>query len=419
LATSDRHNLARLSIAGVLAVCAAYAGCTVESHTFVDDSLFNLDSGTGNTGGGAQGGTGGTGAGGTGGGPGGSGGTGSGTGNENCTNGQDDDNDSQIDCADSDCLPLYACVPPVPAGWQGPVAFYEGTDAAPLCNASGGFPTQKQSAHSGIVPGTATCPTCACNFTGTPECKANLVFGSTADCQGGSCWGSQTGVCNGSPITATNGICQGIGLCQNGATKPTSLEITSASVTGTCTVNSTGSADIPAPGWTNEVRACGDAPATGKGCGTDGACMPVPTTPFSNSACIYKTGDTSCPSPFSNKHVVHQNAQDTRSCTPCGCGALAGGNCTGGTVNVYPAAGCGSGAQAATIGACNDIGVDPSPNPAVTGQCESPPGTPNAADSRSVLYSGATVAGTPACPPTGGQVSGAATAIDPITFCCL
>jgi hypothetical protein len=407
--------LAHFSIAGALAICAVYVGCSVESHTFVDDSFFDLDSGTGNVGNGGTGGGGGT-TGGSGGGPGGSGG---GTGDENCVNGMDDDSDGQIDCADSDCQPLYACVPAVPAGWTGPVAFYEGTNAAPLCNASGGFPTQKQSAHSGIVPGDATCPTCECNFTGTPVCKANLVFGSTADCQSGCCWGSAPGICTGSPLTATNGTCLGVGLCQNGTIKPTAIEITSASVSGTCTSAANGTADIPTPTWTNEVRACGDAVATGKGCGTDGACMPVPAAPFGSSACIYKTGDTSCPSPFSTKHLVHQNTQDTRSCTPCSCGALTGGDCTGGTVSVFPAAGCGSGAQTATIGACNDIGIDPSPTPAQPGQCEATPGVPNPADSRSVLYSGATPSGTPSCPPSGGQVSGAATAIDPITFCCL
>lgn len=426
MATSERHTLARLSIAGVLALGAAYVGCSVESHQFVDDSFF-LDSGTGNTGGGQQGGTGGTAGnpgGGSGGGPGGSGGTGSGTGNENCTNGQDDDNDSQIDCADSDCQPLYACVPPTPAGWQGPVAFYEGTEAAPLCNASGGFPTQKQSAHSGIVPGNATCPTCGCNTTGTPTCRANLVFRGDDACAGANCWGFLQNDCNGTPIVATNGTCQGVGLCQDGAgtIKPTAVEVTSVSVSGTCTAASTGQADIPTPDWTNEVRACGDAATTGKGCGTDGMCVPVPSAPFANSACIYKTGDTACPSPFSSKHLVHQNSQDTRSCTPCTCGALTGGSCSGGTVTAYTAPGCAAGAQTLTVGgSCNDIVDDPTPNPAVPGQCENPPGSGNTnpADSRSVLYTGASVSGTPACPPAGGVVSGAATAIDPITFCCL
>jgi hypothetical protein len=416
LATSDRRNLARLSIAGALAVCAAYAGCTVESHTFVDDSLFNLDSGTGNVGnGGAQGGTGGTGAGGSGGGPGGSGGTGSGTGNENCTNGQDDDNDSQIDCADSDCQPLYACVPPVPAGWQGPVAFYEGTDAAPLCNASGGFPTQKQSANSGIVPGTATCPTCECNLTGTPVCAANLVYTTDSACQGGSCWGDSA-FCPGTANLALNGTCFSIGMCHlnGGADKSSSLEVTEIKPTGTCTSASTGTADIPEPGWTNEVRACGDAPTTGKGCGTDGACMPVPTSPFSNSACIYKTGDTSCPSPFSNKHVVHQDTQDTRSCTGCACGALAGGSCSGGSLTTFTGANCTADPQVAALnGACNALTVDPTPTGPQAG-CSNLP-----ADTRTALLSGATIQGTPACPPSGGQISGAATAVNPITFCCL
>src|SRR5688500_17456920 len=98
-------------------MAVAALGCSVESHPFVDDSVLSAT--RGGNGGGTGGGTGGTG--GPGGGPGGSGGTGSGTGNQNCTNGTDDDADSQIDCEDSDCTPVYACVPATPVGWTGPV----------------------------------------------------------------------------------------------------------------------------------------------------------------------------------------------------------------------------------------------------------------------------------------------------------
>jgi hypothetical protein len=408
LATSDRRAIATISLAGLLGSFAAFVGCTVESHTFVDDSVFYA------TGGGNVGGTGATGGGtgGTGGGPGGSGGTGSGTGNENCTNGADDDGDTSIDCADPDCTTLFACVPGTPAGWTGPVALFEGAEDAPQCGESGGFPVQKQAAHSGLVEGTSTCPTCTCNASAS-SCTANLVFFESATCSAGGCWGNGVG-CPGSALEAENGICEPLGFCQSngGNTKASGVIATAITAKGGCTSGSTGAADIPTPTWNNNVRACGDAP-TGQGCGGGNVCAPKPAAPFGTSACIYKTGDTACPSPYSTKKLVHQNVQDTRSCTPCGCGPLTGATCSAGTLTIYTGDFCSQNPQPLAVSSCETMTVDPTPS-APQAQCGNLP-----ADTRSAMLTGSTLTGTPDCAETGGVISGAATAIDPITFCCL
>src|SRR5262245_6655050 len=48
------------------------------------------------------------------------------TGDEDCTNGVDDNGDGLIDCADPRCSPGFACVSIIPTGWQGYVALYHG-----------------------------------------------------------------------------------------------------------------------------------------------------------------------------------------------------------------------------------------------------------------------------------------------------
>ncbi len=418
-AASDAKKPAHVGLAALLCVLGGYVGCSFPDHTFVDDSQFYAqggagaagagNGGTGNSGGtgATEGGTGATGA--TGGNPGGGGG---GTGNENCTNGVDDDGDNFVDCADPDCQSGYTCVSSVPAGWTGPVALYDGSDTAPGCNASGGYPTQKLGANSGIDGGTAVCPTCTCTTPPTLACSANLVFFESSSCGVGSCWGSGAGCPGTTPNVATS-ACGPQAFCQlPGGVKPQGVIVTAVTADGSCTVGSTGTKQIPAPTWTNTVRACGDAPTAGGGCGS-GVCVPAPPSPFEGSPCIYKTGDNSCPAAFPTKKLANQNFQDTRTCTACTCGAIGGATCSGGTVKFYTDDFCGVNEQAFTVGGCHALTPDPTPSAPLL-QCNNLP-----ADTRSAVLSGATLSGTGNCPPAGGSVSGAVLPIDPITFCCL
>ncbi|MEZ4226920.1 MAG: hypothetical protein R3B13_38620 [Polyangiaceae bacterium] len=427
-------------------------GCSFPDHTFVDDDQF-YDSGTtggvGATGaggfggvgassggasasGGASGGVGATGGsggvtggsggatGGSGGATGGSGGaTGGsgGSGNENCTNGVDDDGDTKIDCEDTDCQSGYTCAPVVPAGWTGPVAVYSGSNAAPDCLQSGGYQTVKLNANNGLLPGTVTCPTCTCDGSTGVSCEASLVFMTDGTCSGGPCWGGDADQvkCGSAPYTdivVQNGIaCDLIPtlISSDGSgAKAVWMGPLRSVAGGACTAGETGSKTIPTPTWDKSVRACGDAPATGKGCGS-GSCVPKPAAPFGSSVCIYQDGDHACPAPFSAKTLGHQSFTEGRDCSACTCGTP-GTGCTG-TLTLYTDDNCSQNVTAvAAPNTCVPLPVDPDPLTTF------PPGSGGMppADTRSghLQASGN-------CPPTGGQVTGTATATGPVTFCCL
>jgi len=406
----------RLAFAAGFALVAGWVGCSFPERTFIDDSEFYNTAGVGAVGGG---GTGATGGGGTDGGGtgatdgGGTGATGGGTGNEDCTNGVDDDGDSKVDCEDTDCQTGFTCAPVTPTGWTGPVAFYEGTDAPPDCLNSGGYPTLKQNAKSGLDGGTATCPTCSCDPPTGATCSGDIyVYNQT------NCTGNQWAPTGGGPTAtiSTADTCKNFpNLCYDNTSKPQGARLQNVVFSGgTCQAKSTGQKTIPTATWTNSVRACGDAPGSGAGCGT-GVCLPRPSAPFGSSLCIFKLGDTACPAPFSTKKLSNLNFTDNRDCEVCGCGNAAGGSCSNPVATLYTDSnGCTATAQTITgEGTCIALTADPDPNPS-NPNC---PTTGDPAETRAGKFSATPTGGT--CPTTGGTVTGAATATEPVTFCCL
>ncbi|UQA57059.1 hypothetical protein [Polyangium aurulentum] len=61
-------------------------------------------------------------------------------------------------------------------------------------------------------------------------------------------------------------------------------------------------------------------------CPKDGSqvCLPAAAN---FAACVRKAGDEACPDGWPMRHVVYDNVEVERSCSPCSCGAPAGGNC--------------------------------------------------------------------------------------------
>ena len=428
MAVSDRtRSLVAVSCGVTL---FGFAACAFPDHSFVDDDQFyGTDSGTSGGFGGASGGAGGTGAGGTGatgatgatggasggaggasgtggasggttggsggatggagGATGGSGGvtggsggvtggsggvtggaggaTGGAAGNENCTNGIDDNNDTLVDCQDPKCQSGFTCVPVLPAGWSGPLALYAGAGPAPDCLTSGGYPTVKQNANSGLNPGSASCPTCTCDGTTGVGCEASIILMTDGTCAGGPCWGGEAGLlqCGSAPfnnITVPNGLACSLLptlISSNGAGAKGAWMGPLTSTGGVCAPKSTGSKTIPTPTWNQTIRACGDGPTTGKGCGT-GKCMPRPAGGFGNSVCIHRVGDQACPAPFSTKTLAHLNYSDARDCSACACDPP-NPLCTG-TLTLYTDDLCSANQTTiVTPDTCNSIPVDPDP----------------------------------------------------------
>ena len=332
-----------------------------------------------------------------------------GGGNENCTNGVDDDGDTDVDCADSDCVPGHTCAPTVPSGgWAGPVARWQGTPGAePDCLQSGGYPTLQESANDGISAPAPTCQSCQCGPITGSQCSqtVDIEFWDTASCDNG-CWG-----CTGTPFTMTSGgACVVFGQFHgpSGET-PVAAKFTQPTATGgSCTAMDVGSPNIPAITWSTGARSCGDGPTGGGGCGSS-KCMPVPQAPFASGLCIFQAGDLPCPiGPYSNKFRYFRDANDTRACSACSCGAAQGETCTG-TVRTYTNACTADLTTIMTPETCTPIVT---PDPTTTTE------DAGVLDTRGSTYT----AGTPqggSCPPQGGQASGGASPSSPVTFCCL
>ncbi len=325
---------------------------------------------------------------------------------ENCTNGVDDDGDTNVDCLDSECQSGHTCAPPVPTGgWAGPVAVWEGTGTAPDCLTSGGYPTLKENANSDLTAASPTCPTCQCGSPTGATCGnvVSVEYYDTVGCTDG-CWG-----CGGEFATTGGAACIVYGQVHGPVGEiPVAAMFTAPTASGgTCASNAVGTPNIPPIAWGKVVRACGDGPTTGGGCGT-GACVPRPATPFGSSLCVYQPGDMSCPlGPYSRKVLHHRSATDTRACSGCSCTSPSGITC-GGTVRTYTNS-CTAGETVLQPGVCTPI-VTPDPTTTTSDA--------GLVDTRGIRFTATGPSGG-TCAAQGGLPSGGASPADPVTFCCL
>lgn len=330
------------------------------------------------------------------------------TGSENCLNGLDDDNDGQIDCADSDCAsPAFQCIAAVPIGWNGYFALYEGAfGTAPACPDD--FPSPlPYEGNNGLMAPDATCATCTCGASMNEACDLPDVITVT----------EKTCAMQGSVVSAKtlsvpanwDGSCYSVGIAQGGLStcgagmnetcNKTVKSAPATTIGGSCTPSG-GDATVPSVTWATSGKACGDAPKGG-GCATGEACQPAPSGGFKSGLCIYKDGEQgSCPgAPFTDMHVFYKDAMDTRGCDMCTCSPPAGGTCSA-NIDVYSDANCMNSLNA-TFGAgnCASLGAG---NPTVSGR----------------KASGIFV--TPgACTAGGGTPMGTAMPTNATTFCCV
>jgi hypothetical protein len=367
------------------ALLAAWsAGCSFPEHQFIEDREFFASGG----GSGAGGGNGGT----------------SGSSGSSGVGGQ------MGDCPGE----THTCVPPVPTGWQGPVAVYQGSGATPDCGQAGGYPTPVASAKSGLEPGTVTCPTCSCGSISGTKCEADLVFVSEAGCLGGTCWGSGAG-CPGGPdqVIPISSTCTSYALTSVTGLSARAAIFTNLRLSGSCDASSSGQKSVPTPVWSQEVRACGDPANTG-GCPSGALCVPRPQAPFGATPCILKQNeDSACPSPFSNKISVYTGFQDDRDCSPCAC-QTSGGSCDSVAVQLYTDAGCSAGLDTLTVSdTCTAIKADPDPEPNPPAPAVGP------ADTRSWKLTATPNTAGATCAPSGGGQVGFVTGTGLSTLCCL
>ncbi len=261
-------------------------------------------------------------------------------------------------------------------GWSGPVAVASGPSTPPTC--PNDYPTQATAGllHSGLAASPTKCP-CICTTPLAPKCSSATLtkynqLGNFCTEKPKSLGTLPSGSCVGAVITAT--------LLD-------SVRAVGVFSAGPCASNA--NPQPPLPSWATDARACEGTAVAGQ-CAGGEVC--VPAVPAAWESCIYRAGDVSCPSGYSVKQVLFDGVDDTRSCSPCGCGTPTG-TCTG-MVNLYNSASC-----SAPIGTLS------------LKQCTS------AISMTHAKY----VAGTPtgsSCPETGGDLSGTLTPKNPTTFCC-
>lgn len=225
-------------------------------------------------------------------------GTAAGGAGENCANGADDDNDSQVDCEDPDCGE-FKCVE-VPPGWEGPVVLREG--AFSESDACGGFWVEERYLGvDGFMPPEAACTPCDCapeSVTCTP--KPIQTF-ATQQCGGPK-----------SNIPVVIGACTSLNDGEDGfVVQPPTEQV------GPC-VPGGGNVDPTPHTWSAEGRLCG-ANGVGAGCDSAGACVPE----TDGAICVLHAGETPCPPGFPEQHLFFDDpsaVDDSRDCTPCNCG---------------------------------------------------------------------------------------------------
>jgi hypothetical protein len=253
------------------------------------------------------------------------------TGTEDCTNGIDDNCDGWIDCEDPLCQPAFACVPPVPSGWIGPVELWQATNPAtrPACDTGYGGTTRDGLGGFNAAP--ARC-TCTCTASGQVCSRGGTLFMQT------NCANSCATV-----TPAANGACTPVaGACGSEG----SFSLSSATPSGgTCTATS--STTVPPVSWATSERVC---PYTGPtnnsgGCGgAGGSCVRAPTGGaggYGAGACVYSTADpppAACPAGFTAglPLTFYTSDTDTRGCAAsCACsGTPSNGGCSG-TIDIY------------------------------------------------------------------------------------
>ena len=313
---------------------------------------------------------------------------------ENCTNGIDDDRDGSADCADTDCIAGFMCAPPTPGdGWVGPLSFWSGSGAPPACTNESGFPTEITNAGSGISVAPSSCYSCECGAPQGVSCQVGaLTIFSDQACSG---------------LNRTLNIVQGECVAFLSSTMdPASVRWESAPPAGgACIPKTSGSAVIPPVQWDTRMRACGDAPPNGAGCGI-GSCVARPKAPFAKQFCVYQRGDLACPAgSYSNRSVYFSGVTDTRTCTDCECTLPSGTSCTG-TLKLFTDLLCGADeTNLSSVSQCSTLAPDPTP-----------PALPYLT-LRSVLYNGSP-GSDGSCSPRSSRAEGGVWQSDPITVCC-
>jgi hypothetical protein len=217
----------------------------------------------------------------------------------------------------------YVCIPPVPDGWLGPVAEWQGSTGSVPPDCPPGYNGGSHTDNYGAL--TAPAATCVCSCTATGQaCAASVTIYNDLTCTSPCASSVTAGTC--SPVT---------GCLGNQGTLQADMPVPKG---GSC-VPSVVASVVPAA-WTNPSRICptaqvGDAeyacPAPGD------LCVRIPDLPFGTRPCVAEvvpdgqTPPVTCPVDYPHgPYLSYSYMSDDRKCGPCTCGKDPdGGSCAG------------------------------------------------------------------------------------------
>lgn len=292
------------------------------------------------------------------------------------------------------------CIQLGPVEWLGPALLWIGKPGeAPECPPSAPIQGSPVFADLDTIN---QCGTCQCDAPhGTCALPATLTAAS-APCSSDGPGVAHTpfdppagwsGACHAANPIPANQKCNGVNCVQSLTIAP--LTLTESPCEASTVVVP---ADMP-PAWGTAARTCRGV-AYGQ-CATPGElCAPAVEPGFSQ--CVVQDGDQECPGLYTVKHLFFQGLSDTRSCTPCACGAPVGSTCTA-VVTAFKDGSCSSLAAAGVVDATGPVCLDIAPSGQALG---------SKLAEEAVYAPGA-------CQISGGEPQGEAVAVDPLTYCCL
>lgn len=294
------------------------------------------------------------------------------------------------------------CTPLGPAGWEGPTLLWMGKAGdAPECPPSApvrGLPLFAElnaPTLCDLCECEAPSGTCALPTTLTAWASTCPTEGSTATQTSFNAPADWSGACTDASAIPAKQKCNAVDCVQALTIAPVALTEAPCAVTVVPVP-----AKVP-PTWGMVAQSCHGL-TTGSCTSPSEICAPAAPPGFSQ--CLVRDGDKECPDPYTVRHVFYDDLTDTRSCSPCACGAPLGSNCTT-LVSIFKDGACSSSALVvsfpvdATDTACFDILPV---GPALGSKLASAP-----------VYAPGV------CQASGGDPSGEAAPAEPATFCCL
>lgn len=238
--------------------------------------------------------------------------------------------------------PSRTCVPKPPADWQGPLIIFEGSGSPPPepPECPSGYRTDAvYDGNTNLVAADAAC-TCECAPEAT-DCDATVVLFADKDCKN-PCGTPQK-------VTAPANVCTALtAACAFGKMTAATYE------PGTC-APSTKSKSVPPTTWAARGRVCAPIAPSEAGCPVDRIATPTTGLPFTtNTYCIAKSGEDTCPTTYPRQRVYYAAISDGRDCD-CTCGAPTGGGCSGSGTLSDSTSDCVAGAKSIVMdGQCRD-----------------------------------------------------------------